>query len=193
MNDIEILKKMVISDAQVPLEQDQGRPTSVKLTDKQAKTTVEIKGLPHDSIVIRAEDVEDPLTVFKGLKGERKRADFVIVSNEDTKKWIICIETQAGNSKNLAHVEAQLKGAQCFISYCKCIGRSFWELKEFLDGYQYRFISMVDINSNKETKKTRPYSPHIQSKGKLHDTPDAFLKILRSPSLYFRKLLHEVS
>lgn len=192
MSDIEILQEMLISTAQIPLQQGQGRP-SVELTDKQGNTTVEIKGLPHDSIVIRAEDFEDPLTVFKGSKGERKRADFMIVSNEDTKKWIICIETQAGNYKLAAHVEEQLKGAQCFMSYCKCIGRSFWEGEEFLGDYQYRFVSIVDINSNKETKKTRPYSPHIQSKGRLHDTPDAFLKILRSPSLHFRHLIFEAS
>ena len=193
MNDIEILQEMLISDAQVPLKQDQGRYPSVKLTDKKGKTTVQIKGLPHDSIVIRAEDFKDPLTVFEGSKGECKRADFVIVSNGNRRKWIICIETQAGNSKTAAHVEAQLKGAQCFMSYCKCIGRSFWKWEEFIDGYEYRFVSIADINSNKKTKKTRPYSPHIQSKGKLHDTPDAFLKILRSPSLYFRNLLHKVS
>ena len=32
---------------------------SVELTDLQAGTTVEIKGLPPDSIVIRAEDFEE--------------------------------------------------------------------------------------------------------------------------------------
>ena len=190
MNDIEILKKILIPDAQVPLRQRQGMSPSVELTDKC--TTVEIKGLPHDSIVIKA-DAFNPPNVFRGLRGERKRADFVIVSNEEQRKWMICIEIQASDPKTAAHVEAQLKGAQCFISYCRCIGRSFWGSEEFLDGYQYRFISMADVNSNKETKKTRHYSFHIQSKRKLHDTPDAFLKILRSPRLHFSRLLQEVS
>ena len=96
MNDTEILKEMIISDAQVPLQQEGLRRPSVQLTDVQSGTTVNIKGLPHDSIVIRAEDFEDPLTVFAGSKGERKRADFVIICN-DTKKWIICIEIQGSN------------------------------------------------------------------------------------------------
>ena len=96
MNDIEILQEMLICDAQVPLQQEQGRP-SVELTETQNNTTVKIIGLLHDSIAIRAEDFKDPLTVFEGLKGERKRADFVIVSNEEYReKWIICIETQTG-------------------------------------------------------------------------------------------------
>ena len=192
MNDIEILQEMLIPDAQVPLHQGKGKPY-VQLKDAQAKTIVEIKGLPHVSLVIRAEEFEDSLTLFKGLKRERKRADFVIVSNDERGKWIICIETQAGSSKNRGHVEAQLKGAQCLISYCKCIGRSFWQSEEFLGDYQYRFVSMVNVNSNKETRETRSYSPHIQSKGKLHDSPGAFLKIYRSPSLHFRKLLFEMA
>ena len=48
VNDIEILQEMLISQAQVPLQQEQGR-VSVELTDMQAKTTVVIKELPHDS------------------------------------------------------------------------------------------------------------------------------------------------
>ena len=193
MSDIDILKEMLISDAQIPLQQEGNQPPSVELIDTQANTTVEIKGLPHDSIVVRAEDFEDPLTIFEGSKGERRRADFVIVSNEDRGKWIICIETQAGNYKGRREVIEQLKGALCFVHYCKCIGKEFWEWEEFLEDYQYRFISMADINSNKGTKKTRHYSPHMQPIGRLHDTPDAFLKFLRSPRLHFSHLLHEVS
>ncbi len=189
MNDIEILREMLVCNAQVSLQQEGDGLPSVELMDRQANTTVEITELPHDSVVIRAENFEGPLTIFKGSKGERRRADFVIVSNGEQGKWIVFIETQAGDSKNQAHVVAQLKGAQCFISYCKCIGRSFWEWEEFLDGYRYRFISMVDINSNKETKRTRHYSPY---KG-LHDSPDAFLKIFGSPRLHFNRLINKVS
>lgn len=187
MNDIEILKEMLVSDAQVPLQQVGDMLPFVELTDTQANTTVEIKGLPRDSIVIRAEVFVDPLTVFEGSKKEDKRADFVIVSNEEQERWIICIETQASDSKTAAQIIAQLRGAQCFMSYCKCIGRSFWELEEFLDGYEYRFISMANINVKK--RRTRPF----HSRGELHSHPNVFLKILESPRLHFSKLLHEVS
>ena len=69
MNDTEILKEMIISDAQVPLQQEGLRRPSVQLTDAQSGTTVNIKGLPHDSIVIKAEDFEDPLTDLCWFKG----------------------------------------------------------------------------------------------------------------------------
>ena len=100
MNDIEILQEMLISQAQVPLQQEQGR-LSVELTDTQAKTTVVIKELPHDSIVIKTDVFELRRAFFAGSKDERRRADFVIVSNEDTKKWIICIETKKATSKKV--------------------------------------------------------------------------------------------
>ena len=186
VNDIQILREMLNPDSQVILQSGQGR-SSVQLTDSQSGMTVEVKGLPQNSIVIRAEDFENPLAIFNGAKGERKRADFVIVSNDESKrKWIICIETQARDSKLASHVVQQLKGAYCFVKYCKCIGKLFWESGEFLDNYQYRFVSIVDINFNRSKRRTQPR----QSVGKLHDRPNAFLKISRSRTLHFSKLIN---
>ena len=89
MNDIEILQKMLTRDAQVSLQQKQDAAPSVKLTDRQSRATVEIEKLPQDSVVIRAEAFKPP-NVFKSSKGVRRRADYVIVSNEERRKWIIC-------------------------------------------------------------------------------------------------------
>ena len=184
VNDIQILREMINPDVQVILQPAEGK-SFVQLTDLQSGTTVRINGVPHDSIVIRAEDFENPLTVFNGSKGERKRADFVIISNDENEKnWIICIETQESNSKKAWHVTQQLKGAYCFISYCKCIGKSFWESEEFLDGYQYRFVSIVDINFNRNKRKTQPFERE------LHNRPDIFKKLPQSPTIYFSKLIH---
>ena len=184
MNDIAILQEMLNAGAQVPLQQTAGQ-CSVTLRDKQAKTTVEIADIPDDSIVIRAEAFKPP-TVFKGSKGERRRADFVIVSNAENENWIICIETQAGTGKDPEDVEQQLRGTQCFIGYCKCIGQSFWQSENFLDGYQYRFVSISGININKQT--TRFYKPKNQSREKSHDSPDTFLEILERQNLHFDEL-----
>lgn len=182
MNDIEILQRMLIRDIQVPLQCEKPGSPFVKLTDKQAETTVEIRELPRDTIVIKAEEFKFPITVFESLKGQRRRADFVIVSSDESGKWIICIETQRRNAKTAAHVVGQLKGAQCFISYCKCIGRSFWESEEFLEGYEYRFVSIANIGIS--TQSTRPF----HRKGELHSRPETFLKILGRQILYFYEL-----
>ena len=182
VNDIAILKKMLSEGAQVRLQQTE-RNTSVTLKDKE--TTVEITELPRNSIVIRAETFKPP-TVLKSLKGQRRRADFVIVSDVDGEKWIICIETQKGTGKDSEEVEQQLRGAECFIGYCKCIGKSFWQSEKFLDGYQYRFVSIVNINIDKQT--TRFYEPENQPKRKLHDSPEDFQEIQGHQSLHFDQL-----
>ena len=191
MNDIEILREMLIADAIVPLQHGQ---ITVELTDTQSKTTITIKGIPPDSIVIRAEEFEAPRYIFNNVQDVHKRADFVIVSN-DTKKWMICIETQAGDYKRPAHVRAQLKGALCFMRYCQCIGKKFWKAKDFLDGYEYRFISMVNIPTKKPSIKkgaTRFYKSSISS-GSLHKHPENFLKISGASSLHFSILINKAS
>lgn len=184
VNDIAILKEMLSEGAQVRLQQVAGK-TFVELKDKQAKTTVEITDLPHNSIVIRAETFKPP-NILKSLKGQRKRADFAIVSNMKGEKWIICIETQKGTGKDPEEVEQQLRGAECFMGYCKCIGKSFWQSKSFLDGYQYRFVSIVNINIDKQT--TRPYKPGNQPRKRLHDNPENFQEIPGHQSLHFDQL-----
>ena len=184
VNDIQILREMINSDTQVTLQLGQSRP-SVKLVDSQSGTTVEVKGLPHNSIVIKADRFKGPFAVFnKDLENIRKRADFVIVSNDEhERKWIICLETKGGN-KTRSEVAAQLKGAKCFISYCKCIGKSFWESEEFLDDYEYRFVSVVRLNDPRK-RRTEPFY-YVEN---LHDHPEVFLKISRIFSIHFSKLI----
>ena len=201
VNDIQILKEMLSPDAQVMLQSRQGRP-SVELTDSQSGTTVEIKGLPHNSIVIKADDFDFPLAIFNDIKYIRRRADFVIVSNDDSeRKWVICLETKGGN-KTRTEIVAQLKGAVCFIRYCKCIVKSFWESDEFLDEYEYRFVSVARLNdpikrrvkrekTTKSRKKSKKY--HLYYPAKLHNRPDVFLKISRVTSIHFKWLINPES
>lgn len=184
MNDIAILKEMLSEGAQVRLQQVAGN-TAVELKDKQGETSVEITELPNDSIVIKV-DYSKPLNILKSVKGQRRRADFAIVSNAAKNKWIICIETQKATGKDPAEVEQQLRGAECLIGYCKCIGKSFWQSKNFLDGYQYRFVSIVNINIDKQT--TRFYKPGSRPKKRLHDSPENFREIPGHQSLHFDEL-----
>lgn len=180
MNDIQVLREMLVQDAQVSLCQGKGNP-SVDLADGQAKTEVKIKGLPSDSVVVRSEKFNEPTKLFQGTKGEQKRADFVIVSNKDAKKWIVCIEIQAGNSKTAKEVTSQLMGSKCFMRYCKYIGKSFWE-KSFLNNYTWRFVSIVDARHSAK----QPTRKHKQ----VYDTPHKFQK-LHGNQHHFKKLIHE--
>ena len=189
MNDIKILEDMLSSRSRVSLQHD-GSWFFVELEDTQAKTNVKIKNIPHNSIVVRTDTFEFRHPVFAGSKDEGKRADFVIVSNENEKKWMICIEIKRGNIQQ-SEVTAQLRGAQCIMDYCKSIGKEFWAAKGFLSDYEYRFVGIAHLNV--QNQPTRAYAPNIQSQGKLHSRPDVFLQILGSSDLFFHNLIDEVS
>ena len=189
VNDIEILQEMLSWKARIPLQQT-GNWSSAELIDRHANTKVKIKEIPHNSIVIRSDAFELKNTVFNGSKNERRRADFVIVSNEDAKRWIICIEIKKG-SIQVSEVTAQLRGARCVMDYCRAIGREFWTAKGFLKGYDYRFVGIAHINI--QNLPIRQHTADIQSQGELHSRPDVFLKILGSSDLSFRNLIDEVT
>lgn len=168
IDDTEILNEMLKPGVLIPVPSSHSR-AAVSLTDTISKTTVEIKGIPRGSVIINADFFQSPDSVFQGSKGECKRADFVIVANE-SKKWIIFIETQTGNYKERTEVIAQLRGALCFVNYCKCIGKQFWLDEEFLDGYEYRFVSMAHTSVHK--RRTR--NIHRSTS---HTRPERFLKL----------------
>jgi hypothetical protein len=139
--------------------------------------------MPDDDqvIVIKSDNFVKPKAVFQGSKGECKRADFVIIANTNRKKVIFCIELKSGNPGN-KEIFQQLKGAYCFIIYCREIGKIFWEEPDFLKDYEYRFISIKKILQNK--------TPVIEDDNIMIDKISRpMLKITSSNVLYFNQLI----
>ena len=184
VNEIEILEKMLLPNVQVMLKTGRGRPY-VELYDTKSGTNVRIKGVPAESIVIKSDCYNGPFAVFNKGMNIRKRADFVIVSiDEEGKKWIIYIETKGGK-KPKARIEAQLKGARCFITYCKCIGESFWNFSNFLEGYSSRFVCIQQLKTKK--RGTSPTQPNQV----LHDKPEEYKRFSKCSEIHFSKLIHQ--
>ncbi len=156
MSDIAILKEMIQDDVTVPLEESEDNKKKVTLSESDSDYDVTIVGMPNDVIVIKADAFKSSDGVFVGSKGERKRADFVIIANNGSKKVVVCIEMKRKSKTSpLSEVVQQLKGAQGFVAYCQAIGKLFWEQQNFLDGYIYRFVSIRNIGIAK--KMTREY------------------------------------
>ncbi len=184
MRDIEILRQMIKDRARMPLVDNYGK-NMVKLTEpQQANALVTIFGVPDDAIVIKADTFRSPDTVFNGSKGECKRADFIIVADTGTKKVIICIEMKKKKGPENDIID-QLKGSKCFITYCREIGRSFWNKRDFLNGYAFRFISIGHISINKRTTR-------IIRKAAVHNRPNRMLKIDWPHYLQFNHLAGKV-
>ena len=132
LTDIAILKEMINETATVSL-QNRHNKMQVTLTEPPpANYSVTINGMPDDDdvIVIKADAFNSPKTVFKGNRGECKRADFVIVADTENKKVILCIEMKGGKGGSEKEIIQQLKGAQCFVAYCQkeCKQRSIYSM-----------------------------------------------------------------
>jgi len=193
LSDIDILKKMINKQATVQLkEQQDGKRIkySVTLTEPQHSYSVTIDRMPNDDKVIFI-DVDTyfpaPSKIFTAEKGQCKRADFVIVTNTGTEKIILCLEIKKKKDSNSTIIQ-QLTGAQCFVAYCKEIGKAFWHKDNFLDAYQYRFVSIGHISISKKKTQIKSSNKNPDSK-EIHDCPNRMLKISCSGSLLFDRLI----
>lgn len=184
MSDLKILKEMINETATVPLE-NRNNKHQVTLTEPPpANYSITIYGMPDDDevIVIKADIFNSPKTVFKGNFGECKRADFVIIADTEKKKVILCIEMKGGKGGSEKEIIQQLKGAQCFVAYCREIGQLFRNKQDFLSGYMYRFLSITEISTAKQPTRTAKKIGN-------HDRPDRMLKISSPPYLKFNDLV----
>lgn len=178
MTDMDILSQMIKNSVLVQLEDHYGTPR-VKLMEPQApNSSATIQKLPTDAMVIKADEFRSPNDVFNGKKGECKRADYVLISEEQ--KCIIYIEMKQKKCE-WHQIVKQLQGAQCFLKYCQEIGKGFWEKNDFLNGYKSRFISIAHTSISKQ--KTR-----ITQNSGCHDSPDRALKIACPNYIHFNKI-----
>lgn len=188
MSDIAILKQMIQENLTVSLvEQKNGTHFnySVTLIETQDNYSVTIDGMPKpdDVIVINAEEFAAPRTVFQGAKDECKRADFIIIADTPVEKIIICIEMKKTKGNKIIQ---QLKGAKCFVAYCQEIGKAFWNQHNFLETYQYRFVSIGHIPVSKTS--TRHQGKQTDS-NKTHDCPERMLRISGKNYIQFDYLI----
>ncbi|MGK0291165.1 MAG: hypothetical protein ACI86H_002632 [bacterium] len=185
MPHITILKEMLQEKAIVPLEDHPyGKSTKQVTLEEQGQYSVLIKGLPPENqvIVFKTDDYPAPKNIFKGNKGECKRADFVIICDTEKIKVILFIELKAKSSTSkTSHIIQQLKGSQCVIKYSQEIGKLFWD-SNFLNDFQYRFVCLREINmAKKQTQACRVST--------MQDSPERMLKISNPHHLQFNQLI----
>ena len=185
MPHINILKEMLKETAIVPLEDHPYGKESKQVTlTEPGLYSVSIKGLPSEDqvVVFKTDDYPAPRHIFKGNKGECKRADFVIICDTEAIQIILFIELKAkSNTSSKKHIVQQLKGSQCVVKYSQEIGKLFWN-PLFLDDFQYRFVCLSDINLDK--RKSQACKDLT-----LHDTPEKMLRINSPRHLQFRQLI----
>ena len=181
MSDIDVLQELIKKEATVPLISASYGKNSAILKE-EGQYSVKIKGIPKEAIVIKTDTFPPPDGLFACQRGECRRADFVIVTNSSQDNFILYIEMKKGRSK-WARIVDQLRGSACLMSYCRDIGRAFWQRMDFLGRtYKSRFISIREIRINRK--------PTIEpSQNGLNDTPEKALKIKGKRNLHFRELV----
>ena len=185
MNDLEILRALLKDEVLAPANTQRNRRALV-LTEPQGQSyELRITGAPYDTIAFRADAFPPPHHIFRGDKGERKRADYVIVANEGNRKWIVYVEMKGGNDGLAKDIQAQLRGAHCVVAYCRAIGQQFWREDGFLEPRSYRehYVSVKNVGSN-----NRPLWPSSKPP---NDSPETMWKFKNPPggSLRFAALV----
>lgn len=180
--DLDVLRDLIADDALVhPTDDSHGKselvleepgsPTTSEETGPPVAYSLKIRHVPDDVLAIRAYLFPKP--TFRGTRGERRRADFIIVAS-GAKKWIIYVELKGGK-KRKGEIEQQLNGAKCLLGYCRAVGQTFWRRARFLSEKQYnqRFVSVTRLSISKKT--TRP--KRHRNGPSVHDTAENMLRI----------------
>ncbi|MGK7943849.1 MAG: hypothetical protein AB4058_05210 [Microcystaceae cyanobacterium] len=184
--DLIILDEMIQDDAKVELIDDLSKKSKsviLREDDPYNKThyEVRIRGLSEDTMVLKPDYFQSPQGFFKGNKGECKRSDFVIISDNEKKQVIVFIEMKAKKDKSESIIQ-QLKGAKCLIDYCQKIGQLFWQEKGFLEDYQFYYVALTDLKLPKKPSRQGRNNP-------IHNYPDDFLKISGDKNIQFSRLI----
>lgn len=189
MYDFDILQDLIKTEALASIEYEYNKKIIVLEepgNQTQSAYSLKIRNVPDDIIAFKADAFPPPDKIFKNSKGERKRADYVVIASDDRANWIVHIEMKSGKGDPEKEVAQQLRGAQCLVAYCRAIGQEFWQEPEFLEkkNYQQRFISIKNIGvAKRETL--------IEPKFGQHDIPERMLKINApaNSNLQFKKLV----
>lgn len=169
ISDISILNEMIKESVKEKPTYNNGKCKVTLREPKHPDSNLTVSGMPDEAIVIKADEFASPDSVFNGSQRECKRADYVIIAEKRNKKVVLCIEMKAG--KNLAwEIVQQLKGARCFVEYCRHIGQTFWNKPDFLKGYVYRFVSFKHISIAKRPTRFKPTAG-------VHDNPEDPLRL----------------
>lgn len=138
-----------------------------------------ISGLPQESFVFKADAFPQPQALFNDVKEVRKRADYILLAKDSTKRRVVFIEMK--RTKDSEHgIIAQLRGAACIMDYCNAVLKRFWGESACITGFDERFVSCAHTSSKRGTHPNR-HAP-------IHNVPEQLLK-LKGHSITYQQLI----
>jgi hypothetical protein len=149
------LKTLLMDNLVEPIAQKDTRFfVRLKETGPAAKLKrVDIFDIPEGSILIKLDQVRQPDTLFKGSLGERRRCDYVLVTDFDNHPVMVFIELKSRAVKD-SEVTRQFKGAECLLDYCNSALDRFHGQNNLLG--QCRKCFVVFYKPSVAKQRTRP-------------------------------------
>jgi hypothetical protein len=196
--DCEILSDLISNNVRTSLTSLPNFSNEVRLTENIDNTSysIKIKGLPKETLILKADEFPALLNFFKGLQGECKRADYIILTNIKNKKIAIFLELKSGNPDNKDIIN-QLKGAFCLYKYLQKIGQIFWDYTDFLIDYEIKFAVIKEIPQKIKLKKqtTKFKKENLVSQIPLNnlntpEIPKYFISLKYQDEIYFSALVN---
>ena len=153
--------------------------------------------MPPDIFIIKSDQFSPPQGFFKGLQGECKRSDYIILVNIKSRKIAIFLELKRGNPDNKDIIK-QLKGGFCLFKYLQKIGQVFWRNPNFLKDYDIQFVAIKNIpmqgNLNKRPsnfKRENLVKPIEIDRHNIEEIPKHYLSVKYQQEIYFRVFLEK--
>lgn len=181
MADCNVLKRMFNPDVLIALVDYHGKKKVILEEPQTTDSTVAVFNIPDDAVVVDLDRAFNNEKLFAGSQGECKRADFLLISEQQQK--VIFIEMKRGKAKE-GDIIKQLTGSLCAFEYCQRIADAFFNEADFLAGYQKRFVSLTHIGSI----KTRTSIGRKQQVVPVHDKPERMMKISGRKALQFKQI-----
>jgi hypothetical protein len=148
---------------------------------------VEIRDVPEGSLLLKMQEYPALSGVFKSTKGECKRCDYIILTPCENDLYILYIEMKS-LYPNKQDVILQLKGADCFMTYCRALAECFHSSEISSCSSKKRFILFYSNNSNKTSIVPRAMSA-------VHSSPENMMRFpvgsrkKSGPFVMFKELL----
>jgi len=152
---LEALRELLVNDLLGDIFQEHGVfSVRLKETGVEAKLKqVDLLGVPENSLLIKLDAYEQPVSLFNGNKGERKRCDYILFTLVNGKGYALFIELKSAKLKTSEYI-CQFKGAECVVDYCHAALKRFHDHDQLLAHFNKRFIVFYRPRIAKQ--RTRP-------------------------------------
>lgn len=161
-----------------------GSDMIANLEERECNHKVKITNVPTGSIIIKTDKFPEIKEFLSNNNGIRKRADYAIISEINTRKVILVIELKCtSNSATMDEVVDQLKGSTCILNYIEKIGEYFFKKNRMLNGFEKRFA--VIRKSFPQKKGTG-----FKKEEKRNTTPDNPTLITGMTNIPFKSLIN---